>query len=108
MRKQVQVRGAPKKEKRTEAPSYKEKPEEAEMTDTMHDPKTPAEWQEAVNLAEVLLDLENCKSYGLLASERLPYALRARSEELLNRGKRLGFRPAAIVAAHFAAGPASE
>src|SRR6267143_6720679 len=62
---------------------------------TMQDPQTPAEWQEAVNLARFLLDLEDCKSYGLLAGGTTTKI--ARCEELVKRGKDLGFHPASTV-----------
>jgi hypothetical protein len=74
----------------------------------MQDPQTPAEWQEAVNLARFLLDVEASKSYGLLAGG--PATNVARCEELLKRGKDLGFHPAPTVelVKQFVAGPASE
>jgi hypothetical protein len=35
----------------------------------MRDPNTPGEWREAVTLAEVLLDVEAARQYGLITSD---------------------------------------
>ena len=35
----------------------------------MKDPTTPAEWQEAVDAAETMLELDSCRMYGLIKWE---------------------------------------
>jgi hypothetical protein len=56
------------------------------------DPKTPEEWQEAVNAAEFYLSLDACRQYGLVTGG--PGVNAARCEEILRRGKWRGIRPA--------------
>jgi len=59
------------------------------------DPETPMEWQEAVNAAEFFLEIESCKLYGLL-SGGTPVNF-DRCEEILSRGRKLGYVPASTV-----------
>lgn len=56
-------------------------------------PLTPAEWQEAVDLAEVWILVNDARLYGLIA-DGPPVNVR-RCEEILAEGKARGFRPAA-------------
>jgi hypothetical protein len=57
----------------------------------MRDPKTPAEWREAVDAAEFLLALESCRMYGLLSG--VPPMNVDRCEEILAYGKAHGIFP---------------
>ena len=57
----------------------------------MDDPKTDAEWQEAVDLAEFYLRLDSARQYGLITGG--PEVNVARCEALLATGKERGFRP---------------
>jgi hypothetical protein len=56
-------------------------------------PKTPAEWQFAVDHAEALLTLEGARLFGLVHGG--PKVNTARCQELLELGRSRGFRPAA-------------
>jgi hypothetical protein len=58
---------------------------------TRRDPQTPAEWQEAVDVAEFLLLLASARAYGLIDGG--PTANSERCEEILKRGRELGYRP---------------
>lgn len=58
------------------------------------EPRTPAEWKEAVDLAEFLLNLDSCRHYGLLTGG--PNVRTERAVEVLERGKRRGVHPAPI------------
>lgn len=60
------------------------------------DPKTPEEWQEAVNLATGLRALADCKMYGLL--EGGPGVDVARCDDIVERGLALGVVPSAPAA----------
>lgn len=57
----------------------------------MKDPKTPAEWQEAVNQAEFFRLLYDAKLYGLITGG--PRINAARCDEILERGRARGYRP---------------
>jgi hypothetical protein len=56
------------------------------------DPRTPEEWQEAVNMAEFLLALDSCKQYGLI--EGGPTVKFERALKIIERGKARGVVPA--------------
>jgi hypothetical protein len=53
-------------------------------------PRTPAEWQEAVNAAHVWRMIANCMMYGLVTG---PEVNVGRCDELLEQGAHLGYRP---------------
>jgi hypothetical protein len=55
------------------------------------DPKTPAEWQEAVNLAEVMSRVHSARLYGLITGG--PNIDVARCDQLLRQGSLRGYRP---------------
>lgn len=55
------------------------------------DPKTPEEWQEAVNLAEFYLTLDSCKQYGLVTFE--PEIQVDRCAQIITMGKEIGVVP---------------
>lgn len=55
------------------------------------DPKTPEEWQEAVDAAQVLLMILSARLYGLITGG--PTANVARCEEILRKGRDRGIRP---------------
>lgn len=57
----------------------------------MSDPKTPEQWQQAVDLAAAARVLADCKMYGLI--EGGPVIDVARCDEILDVGARLGVRP---------------
>lgn len=57
----------------------------------MTDPSTHAEWQEAVNLSDLLLRIESARAYGLVTGG--PEVDAERCEDLISRGARLGVRP---------------
>lgn len=59
------------------------------------DPKTPAEWQEAVDAAAACRAIADCKMYGLL--EGGPEINVARCDEILGRGRRRGVHPSSSV-----------
>lgn len=54
-------------------------------------PRTPAEWQEAVDGAEFFLGLDACRQYGLITG--VPEIDTYRAVELLKRGRAKGFVP---------------
>jgi hypothetical protein len=56
------------------------------------DPGTPAEWQEALDLAHVLLCIDSAQKYGLIAGG--PRVNVDRCCRLLDEGKRYGVTPA--------------
>jgi hypothetical protein len=58
----------------------------------MTNPRTPRQWQEAVDSAAFLLLLDSTRQYGLITGG--PAANVERCHELLAEGKRLGYRPA--------------
>jgi hypothetical protein len=60
---------------------------------TYREPQTPAEWQEAVDIAEACLLLDASRQYGLVVGGS-PVNV-ARCEEVLRRGRELGVTPAA-------------
>lgn len=55
-------------------------------------PKTPAEWREAVDAAQFLLLLDSAKQFGLVVGG--PDVDQARALQLLKRGARRGIVPA--------------
>lgn len=59
-----------------------------------NDPKTPVEWQEAVDTANFLLGVDSARMYGLL--EGGPAVNVTRCEEILQRGRDLGYQPKPI------------
>lgn len=61
----------------------------------MTDPQTPKEWQEAVDSANFLLMLDSARMYGLV--EGGPEIDEDRCEEILKRGKSLGYTPKDLV-----------
>lgn len=58
----------------------------------MRDPKTRAEWQEAVDGAKGLLLLDSARQYGLVTGG--PEVDVDRCEKILQAGRRRGVRPA--------------
>jgi hypothetical protein len=54
-------------------------------------PRTPEEWQEAVDAAAAFRGIADCMMYGLL--EGGPRIDVARSDDLLKRGRRRGAHP---------------
>lgn len=58
------------------------------------DPKTKKEWQEAVDAANFWLTFDSARQYGLLAGG--PTINVERCEELLKRGKAMGYVPAPV------------
>jgi len=62
------------------------------MPDLNRDPVTPAEWQEAVDMAEFLLLLESAKMYGLISFETKISAKRCC--QVIEIGAAKGYRPA--------------
>jgi hypothetical protein len=70
------------------------------------DPQTPEQWQEAVDSAEFFLALESAGQYGLISSDIKVDV--GRCEELLTRGKTLGYTPAPLksLIAKYIGGPA--
>lgn len=57
----------------------------------MKDPRTPAEWQEAVDLALAYRSIHDAKLYGLITGG--PQIDVARCNEILDRGRRRGVHP---------------
>jgi hypothetical protein len=55
------------------------------------DPKTPDEWQLAVDAAEMLLLIDSARLYGLITGG--PRAKVKRCEEILRIGREHGFTP---------------
>lgn len=60
----------------------------------MRNPKTPAEWQDAVDAAEFLLALESARIYGLVSGG--PVGNLERCEDILAAGRARGVTPAAV------------
>ena len=56
-----------------------------------HDPRTPAEWQDAVDWAETLLRVESARQYGLITYDATIDVDRCRA--ILDRGRARGTRP---------------
>lgn len=57
----------------------------------MRDPRTRAEWQEAVDAAHGALCFDSARQYGLVTGG--PEIHVARCEEILRRGAGMGVRP---------------
>ena len=57
----------------------------------MHDPKNPAQWQEAVDAADFVLVLDSLKQYGLITGG--PEGNIARCETILEEGRKRGYYP---------------
>lgn len=55
------------------------------------DPQTPEEWQQAVNMASVMLLIESARQYGLVVGG--PEVNADRCQQLLDKGERRGYRP---------------
>ena len=55
------------------------------------EPRTRAEWQEAVDQAEFYLVLDSARQYGLITGG--PEVNVDRCEEILKHGSNLGFQP---------------
>ena len=70
----------------------------------MVDPQTPAEWQEAVDIAEAAIVLDAARKYQLVTGG--PAVNLARCEEILLRGLELGITPAADCVDRFVAAQA--
>lgn len=64
------------------------------MTEQPSDPRTPAEWQDAVDSAEFCLALQSARDYGLIAGG--PGVNVDRCAELLARGAAIGIFPAPL------------
>lgn len=62
------------------------------MSDEPRDPRTPAEWQDAVDAAEFGLALESARMYGLVAGG--PRVNCERCEDILAAGRARGITPA--------------
>jgi hypothetical protein len=60
----------------------------------MVDPKTPEEWQAAVDGAHFLLCVDAARQYGLITGGPTVHA--DRCVEILERGKLLGYEPKEI------------
>ncbi len=58
----------------------------------IENPKSPEEWQVAVDMAEFLLYLASARQYGLVDGG--PVANIKRCEDILHEGARRGFKPA--------------
>lgn len=57
----------------------------------MQNPETPAEWQEAVNLADLFLSFDSARKYGLVVGG--PDVDADRCDEILRAGKVRGYVP---------------
>lgn len=57
----------------------------------MRDPSTSAEWQEAVNLSQLLLHVESARAYGLVTGG--PEVDTQRCEYIIAHGAQRGIRP---------------
>lgn len=57
----------------------------------MRDPQTPAEWQEAIDVAKFFLALDDARLYGLVRGG--PEVDADRCVELLERGAAMGITP---------------
>jgi hypothetical protein len=55
------------------------------------EPETPAQWQKAVDLAEMYLLLDSAQAYGLIRGA--PPVNTGRCQELIARGKERGITP---------------
>lgn len=55
------------------------------------DPRTPAEWQDAVNIAEFFLLIDSARQYGLITGG--PKTDVDRCVEILREGERRGIHP---------------
>jgi hypothetical protein len=62
----------------------------------MREPKTPAEWQEAVDAAHFGLCVDSAIQYGLVKFTGRGKINVERCLEILKRGKKLGFQPKEI------------
>jgi hypothetical protein len=60
------------------------------------DPRTPQEWQEAVNLAELYLILNSAEVFGLVTEG--PRVNVERCEDLIKMGRERGYIPAGDLA----------
>lgn len=58
---------------------------------TPRNPRTPQEWQEAVDAADILLGLEAARLYGLVTGG--PVIDVERCDEILRRGRLRGYVP---------------
>lgn len=58
----------------------------------MYEPKSEQEWQDAVDTAHVMLLIDSATKYGLVRGG--PKIDVARCEDVLARGKALGYEPA--------------
>lgn len=57
------------------------------------DPQTPEEWREAVDSAALMRAIYDCYLYGLLTGPKINVD---RCDELLERGRALGYQPAPL------------
>lgn len=55
------------------------------------EPETPEQWQHAVDIAKGLLGIDSARAYGLVVGG--PTVVISRCQEILHRGKELGFTP---------------
>jgi hypothetical protein len=62
-------------------------------------PETPEAWQLAVDLAEGALSLDSARQYGLVAGG--PKINVKRCEEILKRGRELGYSPSSEAIGRF-------
>jgi hypothetical protein len=60
----------------------------------IREPKTPAEWQDAVDCAEFYLLVDSAEQCGLIKGG--PVVDLSRCEEILKKGRKLGIYPASI------------
>jgi hypothetical protein len=67
----------------------------------MKNPKTPSQWQEAVDLAYGAMVFDSAKMYGLVTG---PKVVTSRCEHILRQGKRRGVLPAADAVERFIRG----
>lgn len=64
---------------------------ELEEDETVRNPETPQEWQDAANTAEMLLLIESARAYGLITGG--PQANVERCRSILIEARRRGYEP---------------
>ena len=84
------------------APAPRAQEEESRMSETRRDPQTTEEWQDAVDAAQALLEIDSAKQYGLITGG--PDADVQRCEEILLYGKAQGIYPRDDCVQRFIAG----
>lgn len=73
-----------------------------------HEPITPEEWQVAVDGANAMLVIVRARAYGFIVPEAGPKINVERCEQMLARGKALGYHPQRAVVEEFARGFAKD